>query len=69
MRSLTANFDYIVVSIEESKNLVKMKVGELQASLEAHEMRMKQMNSEREKVAEQEMQARFTKKYGKENVK
>ncbi|XP_050893327.1 uncharacterized protein LOC127099007 [Lathyrus oleraceus] len=65
LRSLTANFNYIVVSIEESKNLAEMKVEELQASLEAHEMRLKYRNSKREKVVEWDMQARFTKKYGK----
>ena len=68
LRSLTANFDYIVVSIEESKNLSEMKLEELQASLEAHEMRLKQRNSEREKVAEQALQARF-KKSGKDKGK
>lgn len=41
LRSLTANFDYIVVSVKESKNLAEMKFEELQASLEAHEMRRK----------------------------
>lgn len=37
LRSPTTNFDYIVVSIEESKNLAEMKVEELQASLEAND--------------------------------
>lgn len=41
LRSLSTNFDYIVVSIEESKNLVEMKVEELRASFEAHEMKLK----------------------------
>lgn len=50
LRSLTASFYYIVISIEESKNLVEMNVKELQSSLEAHEMRLKQRNSEREEV-------------------
>lgn len=45
MICLTAKFDYIVVSIEEFKNLAEMKVKELQASLEAQEMRLKQRNS------------------------
>jgi hypothetical protein len=33
MRGLTAHFDYIVVVIEESKNLSDMKLEELQESL------------------------------------
>ncbi|XP_050875121.1 uncharacterized protein LOC127078732 [Lathyrus oleraceus] len=69
LRSLTVNFDYIVVFIEESNNLAEMKVEELQASLEANEMRLKQRNPERERVAEQTLQARFTKKSRKENMK
>jgi hypothetical protein len=60
LRALTANFDYIVVAIEESKNLADMKLEELQASLEAHEMRLKQRTSE--KVTDQALQAKFTKK-------
>ncbi|XP_050875527.1 uncharacterized protein LOC127079150 [Lathyrus oleraceus] len=69
LRSLTANFDYIVVSIEESKNLAKMKLEEIQASLEYHNMRFKQRNSERKKIVEREIQARFIKKTGKEKAK
>lgn len=69
LRSMTADFDYIVVSIEQSKNLVVMKVEVLQASLEAHEMRLEKRNSVREKVVEQAMQARFTKMFGKEKLK
>lgn len=41
LRSMTVNFDYIVVSFEESKNLAEMKLEELQALLEAREMRLK----------------------------
>lgn len=41
LRSLTVNYYYIVVSIEESENLTKMRLEELQASLETHEMRLK----------------------------
>ncbi|KAI5445598.1 hypothetical protein KIW84_013716 [Lathyrus oleraceus] len=46
-----------------------MKLEEHQASLEAHEMRLKRRNSEREKVAEQALQIRFIKKFGKEKAK
>jgi hypothetical protein len=60
LRALTANFDYIVVAIEESKNLADMKLEELQASLEAHEMRLKQRTSE--KVTGQALQAKLPRK-------
>ncbi|GAU44851.1 hypothetical protein TSUD_112250 [Trifolium subterraneum] len=63
LRALTANFDYIVVAIEESKVLSDLKLEELQVSLEAHEMRLKQRTSE--KKVDQALQAKFTKK-GKE---
>ena len=69
LRSLTADFDYIVVTIEEAKTLSEMKLEELQTSLEAHEMRLKQRNSEREKVIKQTLQSRFSKKAGKEKSK
>lgn len=45
LTSITTNFYYIIVYIKESKNLVEIKVEELQALLEAHEMRLKQRNS------------------------
>lgn len=65
LRYLTASFDYIVVSIEESKNLADMKLEELQASLVAHEIRLKKISSERKNVVEQALQAKFIKKVGK----
>ena len=37
LRTLTPNFDHIVVVIEESKDIENMNVEELQNSLEAHE--------------------------------
>lgn len=41
LRALIAKFDYIMVVIEESKNLSEMKLEELKFSLEVHDMRLK----------------------------
>ncbi|XP_019433216.1 PREDICTED: uncharacterized protein LOC109340097 [Lupinus angustifolius] len=60
LRTLTCKYDHIVVAIEESKNLEELKIEELQASLESHELRLKERNLER--IGDQELQARFTKK-------
>lgn len=48
LRFLSTNFDYIIVSIEEFKNIAEMKLEEIKASLEAHEMILKQINLERD---------------------
>ncbi|KAK2420730.1 hypothetical protein QL285_031434 [Trifolium repens] len=56
LRTLTEKFDHIVVAIEESKDLATMKIEELQASLEAHELRVKQRSSN--KALEQALQAK-----------
>ncbi|XP_014517290.1 uncharacterized protein LOC106774766 [Vigna radiata var. radiata] len=42
MWSLPSTFDHIVVVIEESRDLGKLKIEELQSSLEAYEMRMQE---------------------------
>ncbi|XP_045802838.1 uncharacterized protein LOC123896506 [Trifolium pratense] len=49
LRSLSPRFDYVVAAIEESTDLDSMKVEELQGSLEAHEQRMNQRNSDKSK--------------------
>ncbi|XP_074369123.1 uncharacterized protein LOC141709797 [Apium graveolens] len=42
LRSLTRNFDYVVSSIEESKDLFIISIDELVDSLQAHKQRMNQ---------------------------
>lgn len=47
MRSLPKSFDFIVVALEELKDLEKLKIEEFQSSLEAHEMRLTERESVR----------------------
>lgn len=60
MHTLTQQFDYIVVAIEESKNLERMKVEELQGSLKGHELQLIERDADR--VADQALQAQMFKK-------
>jgi len=50
LRSMTARYDYVVCSIEESHDLDSMAVDELQSSLLVHEKRMNGHNSHEEQV-------------------
>ncbi|RDX70769.1 hypothetical protein CR513_49947, partial [Mucuna pruriens] len=56
----TPHFDHIVVAIEESKNLVTLKVKELQGSLEAHEHRLNERNNKKE--TKQALQAQISRR-------
>ena len=47
MRTLSSRFDFIVVAIQESKDVKTLKIEELQSSLEAHELMVSERNSER----------------------
>ncbi|XP_019430927.1 PREDICTED: uncharacterized protein LOC109338201 [Lupinus angustifolius] len=47
LRIVTPRFDHVVVAIEESENVERMKVEELQGSLEAHEQRLNERGAEK----------------------
>ena len=46
LRSLTEKFNYVVCSIEESKDIDSLTVDELQSSLIVHEQKFQRRNSE-----------------------
>jgi len=62
LRTLSPQFDHIVVATEELKDLEKLKIEELQNSLEAHEQRL--IERENSGDLDQAMQAQFTKNDG-----
>ena len=62
LRTLSPRFDHIVVAVEESKDLERLKIEEVQNSLEAHEQRLNERANSRD--LDQAMQAQFTKNDG-----
>ncbi|KAL0350102.1 UNVERIFIED_CONTAM: hypothetical protein Sradi_4159400 [Sesamum radiatum] len=46
LRSLTPKFNFVVCAIEESKNIDKLSLDELQSSLLVHEQKFKQQDNE-----------------------
>ncbi|GAU33832.1 hypothetical protein TSUD_393400 [Trifolium subterraneum] len=62
LRYLSPRFDYIVVAIQEAKDITTMKTEQLQSSLETHELTILNRNSER--LNQQALQAQTFKKEG-----
>ncbi|CAJ2628037.1 unnamed protein product [Trifolium pratense] len=60
LRSLTPNFDNVVIAIEYVKDTATMKIEELQSALEAHEIKVLSRGSE--KKDQQALQAQTNKK-------
>jgi len=60
MRTLASRFDFIVVAIQESKDVKTLKIEELQSSFEAHELMVSERNNERS--IQQALQVQIMKK-------
>ncbi|XP_019416379.1 PREDICTED: uncharacterized protein LOC109327664 [Lupinus angustifolius] len=60
LRTVTPRFDHVVVAIEESGEVERMKVEELQGSLKAHEQRLNERGAE--KHSHQGLQAQTTRR-------
>jgi hypothetical protein len=58
LRSLDSNFDHVVVTIKESKDLKDLIVGELMGSLQDHEQKIDKKGEERS--LEQALQTKLT---------
>lgn len=58
LRSLTENFNFVVCSIEESKDIDQMSVDELQASLQIHEGKVTEKKKNEEQLLQIENESR-----------
>ena len=58
LRSLDPKFDFVVVAIEESKEVDKLTVDELMSSLQAHEQKIVKRNGD--KAIEHVLQAKLS---------
>jgi len=69
MRTLSSRFNFILVAIQESKDVKTLKIGELQSSMEAHELMVSERSSERS--IRQALQVQTIKKddYDRKNFK
>lgn len=63
LRSLDPKFDYVVVAIEESKEVDKLMVDELMGSLQAHEQKLVRRNGD--KAIEHALQSKLSLKEGR----
>lgn len=66
LRTLPFQFDHLVITIEETKDLNEVKIEELQAALEAHEMKI--TGRKEEKDEEQVLLARFKQEESKKEL-
>ncbi|KAK2440388.1 putative mitochondrial protein [Trifolium repens] len=62
MRTLTPNFDHVIVAIQEVGNLAELKLEDLVGSLEAHELMINERKGVQDSV--QALQAQSSKKHG-----
>ncbi|XP_027190496.1 uncharacterized protein [Cicer arietinum] len=67
LRTLTQRYDHIVVAIEETNNLNTMKLEDLQSSIEAHELRVKERDEAHTQT--RALQAHISKKSNQDGVK